>query len=256
MDKATYFSVGELSQRAGVTVRTVQYYDQEGLLVPSAKGPNNQRLYTEQNAKDLYRILFLKYLGLPLAQIKSEMAQFDDNRVLHSIATQQLERIEEDFQHLFKRLATIRLLLEKTNENADEEVDWELMVRTVEDSEEGEFFWNLTSIHDDDRQSTVSDAHSERNAWISKWHELIADTLKLLANDEPLTSKDNQKLAERYLELDTSQQTLTVNQNFILMENIVPNKHMGGSFNALRDTVCGHLEAVLAANNELNGLAD
>ena len=35
---------GELAEKVGVTVRTIQYYDQENLLKPSAKGSRNQRL--------------------------------------------------------------------------------------------------------------------------------------------------------------------------------------------------------------------
>ena len=72
MGASEYLTVGELARRVGVTVRTIQYYDQQGLLSPSAKGPQNQRLYTDDNVKDLYRILTLKYLGLSLAQIKSD----------------------------------------------------------------------------------------------------------------------------------------------------------------------------------------
>ena len=63
MTDPNYLTVGELARRVGVTVRTIQYYDQQGLLSPSAKGPQNQRLYTDDNVKDLYRILTLKYLA-------------------------------------------------------------------------------------------------------------------------------------------------------------------------------------------------
>lgn len=47
MDNQEYLTVGEFARRVGVTVRTIQYYDQKGLLSPSAKGPRNERLYTE-----------------------------------------------------------------------------------------------------------------------------------------------------------------------------------------------------------------
>lgn len=76
MTDQNYLTIGELARRVGVTVRTIQYYDQQGLLSPSAKGPQNQRLYTDDNVKDLYRILTLKYLGLSLAQIKSDAALY------------------------------------------------------------------------------------------------------------------------------------------------------------------------------------
>ncbi|MFR8009186.1 MAG: MerR family DNA-binding transcriptional regulator, partial [Gordonibacter urolithinfaciens] len=52
MTDQRYLTVGELARRVGVTVRTIQYYDQQGLLSPSAKGPQNQRLYTDDNVKD------------------------------------------------------------------------------------------------------------------------------------------------------------------------------------------------------------
>ena len=60
MGASEYLTVGELARRVGVTVRTIQYYDQQGLLSPSAKGPQNQRLYTDDNVQVLYRILTLK----------------------------------------------------------------------------------------------------------------------------------------------------------------------------------------------------
>ena len=57
-----YWTVGEFARRAGVTVRTVQFYDQQKLLAPSAKGPQNRRLYSEEDERELQRILVLKFL--------------------------------------------------------------------------------------------------------------------------------------------------------------------------------------------------
>ena len=90
MTDQNYLTIGELARRVGVTVRTIQYYDQQGLLSPSAKGPQNQRLYTDDNVKDLYRILTLKYLGLSLAQIKSDAALY--RALLASATTLRLRR--------------------------------------------------------------------------------------------------------------------------------------------------------------------
>ena len=65
-----YMTVGELAARVGVTVRTIQYYDQRGLLHPTCKGEQNLRLYSAADEERLYRILTLKYLGLSLSQIQ------------------------------------------------------------------------------------------------------------------------------------------------------------------------------------------
>ncbi|MEF9877501.1 MAG: MerR family transcriptional regulator, partial [Gordonibacter sp.] len=108
MTDQRYLTVGELARRVGVTVRTIQYYDQQGLLSPSAKGPQNQRLYTDANVKDLYRIMTLKYLGLSLAQIKSDAGLFDESCALQELASRQMDAIEDRFQQLFKRMTTLR----------------------------------------------------------------------------------------------------------------------------------------------------
>jgi hypothetical protein len=122
----------------------------------------------------------------------------------------------------------------------------------IEKSEDqSQFLWASRNIEEVEKTTELVEDHSVRNNMIAKWHELIADTLNLLANDEPLTSKSNRELALHYHELDESQQTLSVNQNFIIFENIAPNRQMNGSFNALRDSVCNHLEAVLEANKDL-----
>ena len=61
-------TVGELASRVGVTVRTIQYYDQRGLLHPTCKGEQNLRLYSSSDVDRLNRIITLKYLGLSLSQ--------------------------------------------------------------------------------------------------------------------------------------------------------------------------------------------
>lgn len=248
MNQAKYFSVGELAHRVGVTVRTIQYYDQEGLLSPSAKGPQNQRLYTEENVKDLYRILTLKYLGMSLSDIKSEADLFEDNQSFHTLADRHMDDIEKSFQQLFRRLTTLRALLDKTGKCDKAEVDWEDLAQTIENcQDESQFFWRLTCIREGDTERTLDDVEAVREEMISKWHELIADTIRLLSGSEPIDSRPNLNLAKRYLALDESQQTLSSDQNFILMENIVPHRHGDGSFDTLREAVFTHLEKVVEA---------
>lgn len=250
MSEPEYFSVGELAHRVGVTVRTIQYYDQEGLLSPSAKGPQNQRLYTEENVKDLYRILTLKYLGLPLAEIKTDAELFKGSEEFHRLTDRQMDDIEKSFQQLFKRLTTLRALTDKMNKQDEIGIDWEYMAQTIEDCQgESQFFWRLTCIPSDDFEEVNPGAESNREESVSRWHELIADTIRLMSEDEEIDGANNLDLARRYLALDDSQQTLSVDQNFILMENIAPHRHGDGSFDTLRKAVSEHLEKVVEAYN-------
>ena len=61
--------VGELAEASGLTVRTLHYYEEIGLLVASERSEAGHRLYTAADVERLYRICLLRRLGLPLSEI-------------------------------------------------------------------------------------------------------------------------------------------------------------------------------------------
>ena len=63
------WKVGALARAAGLTVRTLHYYDQIGLLTPSRRTAADHRLYDGGDVARLYRISLLRRLGFPLEQI-------------------------------------------------------------------------------------------------------------------------------------------------------------------------------------------
>lgn len=65
--------INELAQLANVSKRTLHYYDEIGLLIPSSIDKNGYRIYSEQNIDELQQILFFRNLDIPLKQIKQLM---------------------------------------------------------------------------------------------------------------------------------------------------------------------------------------
>lgn len=61
--------VGELAAATGLTVRTLHYYEEIGLLVASGRTEAGHRLYAPADIERLYRISLLRRLGLPLVDI-------------------------------------------------------------------------------------------------------------------------------------------------------------------------------------------
>jgi DNA-binding transcriptional MerR regulator len=61
--------VGELAAATGLTVRTLHYYEEIGLLVASGRTDAGHRLYSDDDVARLYRISLLRRLGLPLSEI-------------------------------------------------------------------------------------------------------------------------------------------------------------------------------------------
>jgi DNA-binding transcriptional MerR regulator len=64
------FTVKEVAELAGVSVRTLHYYDQIGLLKPSFERPNGYRVYTDADLLKLQQIVTLKFMGFSLEEIK------------------------------------------------------------------------------------------------------------------------------------------------------------------------------------------
>jgi DNA-binding transcriptional MerR regulator len=90
------YTVKQLSDLAGISPRTLHYYDEIGLLKPATHGDNGYRYYGEDCLPRLQQILFFKELDFSLDEIRIVLAQpgFDVVHALqvHRIAL--LERVE------------------------------------------------------------------------------------------------------------------------------------------------------------------
>lgn len=80
------YTVKELAKMSGVSVRTLHWYDEIGLLKPFSKGVNNYRYYKEQQLLRLQQILFFKELGFALNDIQKLLSQddFDNIKALNA----------------------------------------------------------------------------------------------------------------------------------------------------------------------------
>jgi DNA-binding transcriptional MerR regulator len=65
------YTVKQLADLAGVSPRTLHYYDEIGLLKPSSVGKNGYRYYSEPGALRLQQILFYRELEVNLAEIRT-----------------------------------------------------------------------------------------------------------------------------------------------------------------------------------------
>jgi DNA-binding transcriptional MerR regulator len=67
------WKVGELAEATGITVRTLHHFDVIGLLRPTERSAAGHRLYTADDLRRLYRVLALRHLGMPLAEIAQSL---------------------------------------------------------------------------------------------------------------------------------------------------------------------------------------
>lgn len=93
------YTVKNLKELSGVTIRTLHFYEEIGLLKPAYHGSNGYRYYEEKELLQLQQILFFKELGFSLKQIQKVLGRddFDQLAALYShrkSLSQEWERIE------------------------------------------------------------------------------------------------------------------------------------------------------------------
>lgn len=125
-----YLTIGELAQKMDVTVRTLQYYDREGLLKPAAISKGGRRLYSTKDIVKLHQILSFKYLGFSLVEIKTKLFNLDTPQEVAAILNQQKSVIQEQIANLSEALeATIALSREVQEMNT---VDFKKYAEIIE----------------------------------------------------------------------------------------------------------------------------
>src|ERR1041385_1649194 len=75
------YTVKKLAVMSGVSVRTLHFYDEVGLLKPAFHGANGYRFYEEAQLLTLQQILFYRELGFELKQIKKILNRADFDKV-------------------------------------------------------------------------------------------------------------------------------------------------------------------------------
>lgn len=108
-----FMTVGEVAKKIGVTVRTLQYYDKEGLLSPSAESEGGRRLYTDKDLVILHQIISLKSLGFSLDDIKHRLISLETPTDVATALTEQADSIREKIEQLTASLTAIEQLKEE-----------------------------------------------------------------------------------------------------------------------------------------------
>lgn len=102
------YTVNKLSKLSGVSIRTLHYYDEIGLLKPAYVGESGYRYYQEEQLLKLQQILFFRELGFELKQIQEIVEQDDLDKVKALMSQKKL--LEEKIV----RMQTLMKTIDKT----------------------------------------------------------------------------------------------------------------------------------------------
>ncbi len=120
--------VGTLAKKTGLTIRTLHYYEEVGLLAPAQRTDAGHRLYGADEVVRLQKVVLLRQLGFSLEEIRACLDQPDYS--LYRVIQLHLVRLKQQIdlqQQIYRRLETIAGHLQ-----AEEEISVEEFMQTIE----------------------------------------------------------------------------------------------------------------------------
>lgn len=117
------YTTGELAKLCGVTVRTVQYYDSRGILIPTELSEGGRRLYTDDDLRRLRIICSLRDMGLPIDAIAQLLAEEEPGRVVELLLEQQEQAVRQELARSQSRLEKLEALRRQVKQQPDFSVE-------------------------------------------------------------------------------------------------------------------------------------
>lgn len=152
MKEQELLSTGELARMAGVSVRTLQYYDEQDVLKPFVT-EGGRRRYTRDNVIRLEQILFLKSLGFSLEEIKEKMGKMSSPSDFENAFLQQRKIISDQIENLNE---IVKMLDTAVGEiQSGHEVNMDRLLAIMESMRQGNPFAFVIKYFDHDQLKSV-----------------------------------------------------------------------------------------------------
>lgn len=163
------WKIGDLADHTGLSVRTLHYYEEIGLLSPSYRTTGDHRLYTKEDIAKLQQIISLKQMGMPLETIKMMFEQPTYSPVMTiQMQIQRMGDALQKHQELFEKLKGLQRFLEmKKDISAEEFLSVIALMQKMEDSYTEEEKMEIA-----ERGKKLGDAGMRKAE--QEWAELIA----------------------------------------------------------------------------------
>ena len=193
-----FMTVGEVAKKMGVTVRTLQYYDKEGLLSPSAESEGGRRLYTDKDLITLHQIISLKSLGFSLDDIKERLISLETPADVANALTEQADDIRQKIEQLQASLSAIEQLkaevLQMQTVNFKKYADIIVNLQMKNDS------YYLIKRFDDDTLDHIRSQFDKESGldFMDRFNRLSDEIVQLQKENVPPESKKCQQVVKEY----------------------------------------------------------
>jgi DNA-binding transcriptional MerR regulator len=198
------YTVNQLAKASGVSIRTLRFYDQIGLLKPAYHGDNGYRYYEEEQLLMLQQILFFRELGFELKKIQENLGRSDFDKI--SALQSHKKFLKKEAERMCSLIETIEKTIkhlkgEKSMKEQDMYFGFSKEKQAEYEKEIIERFGEQGKLHVEESRQNVknwkkSNWDASKNAFVSICNELTA----MLENHYSEDSKEVQEIIHRHYE--------------------------------------------------------
>lgn len=102
------YTTGELAKKCNVSVRTIQYYDERGILVPTDLTEGGRRLFSEKDVATLETICFLRDLDISIKDIAEILESDESKKVIELLLDELNKNLQADIKKKTEQLEKIK----------------------------------------------------------------------------------------------------------------------------------------------------
>jgi len=198
-----FYTIGELAELSGVTVRTLQYYDKIELL-PAQRKASNIRYYTELDLMNLQQILFYKRLGIPLKEIKTSIKNYKDTSDFNRILKKQEKILLRQQMETKTNLIIIEAI--RSSIDMDSEIDMDSLGRFILGLEKQTLLEYTKIEYDQETEEKYGDQSQYSHEILEfywQWKQIVLEAAALKLTQKDIESQLGYNLGKKWHEFLT-----------------------------------------------------
>jgi DNA-binding transcriptional MerR regulator len=190
-----YYNIGELAKSAGITIRTLQYYDKENLL-NSTMNESGRRIYCREDVLRLQQILFLKSCGFSLEEINDQVLKENNSSKLVNVFENQKKIIMERIENYNKMIGLLNSVIQEII--TGEEVNVDKLITIISLMQQGNPYAFVIRYFNNDQFKGVVDQLVDSPEKVEMVKEVFEQMNYLYQKGADPSSTEGQDLAKRW----------------------------------------------------------
>jgi len=196
MNKDKKFSIGEFSEKTGIPIPTLHYYDEIGLLQPEKNPSSGHRTYYFQDIITLQKIISLKFLGYSLDKIANLLHEASFNVDLNESLSLHLNALVSEKEKIEQSMQAIKRVIKLVEGEVDSTILFSLIYNMKVEHKHEEWMerHSLTDITEE-----LSIKSEEDKITLDKTFIQLSKEMKQLYG-KPIDDSKVQEMVKNYLD--------------------------------------------------------